>query len=86
MLTIMLLAAVALVCLAGYLLWRVKQDFFGALVAEYDHQLSRDPEYKKRRRVRRQPLREKAKRLARRSLFRIKRPLYLLAVAMGVKR
>ena len=77
---------VALLCVAAYVVWRVVRDFFSALEAEYDFQLSRDPEYKKRRRVRRKPLRQRALRVVRRSIFRIKRPLYLLAVSLGVKR
>lgn len=73
-------------CIAGYLYWRVHRDFFTALEAEYDFQLSRDPEYKKRRRNRRKPLSQKVTRLVRRSVHAVKRPLYLLAVTLGVKR
>lgn len=86
MLTAFAVTLIILLCLAGYVVWRVVRDFFAALEAEYDFQLSRDPEYKKRRRVRRKPLGQRASRLVRRGAFLIKRPLYLLAVSLGVKR
>lgn len=86
MLTYLALVPIVLLGIAAVLFWRVTQAFFAALEAEYDFQLSRDPEYKKRRRIRRKPLRDRIKRMARRGLFQVKRPLYQLAVTLGVKR
>lgn len=86
MITYLVLVPIVLASVAGVFLWQVTQHFFTALEAEYDFQLSRDPEYKKRRRVRRKPLGQKIVRLARRGAYQVKRPLYNLAVALGVKR
>ncbi len=86
MLTILAVALIVPLCIAGYLYWRVNRDFFAALEAEYDFQLSRDPEHKKRRRLRRKPMGQRISRLARRGAYAVKRRLYLLAVILGVKR
>ena len=78
--------AIVLLASAGLLVWQVQRDFFAALEAEYDRQLSRDPAYRKRMKASRRPLGEKARRQLRRGLRRLKAPFYLLAAVLGVKR
>ncbi len=71
---------------AAFLLWQVQRDFFTAVKAEYAEQFSRDPDYKKQMRQRARPRGERLKRSLRKLLFQAKRPIYLLARAIGARR
>lgn len=71
---------------AAFLLWRVQRDFFAAVTAEYAEQFSRDPDYKKQMRQKARPRGERLKRALRKLVFQAKRPLYLLARAIGARR
>jgi len=71
---------------AGLLVWQVQRDFFLALEAEYTRQLSRDPGYRKRLKIRRRPWQWHARRWPRQARRWIKVPLRAAAGALGVRR
>lgn len=72
--------------LALALVWTVLRDFFAALDTQYAHQLRLDRAWRSKYKRKDRTLAQRLARLGRRALFLVKRPLYLLATTLGLKK